>query len=290
MSPNYAYVTLATSRDYLPGLMAMYLGLRQTGTSFPLYAMLPESLLESEPLVIDNLKQNGIKILEYKQSIEIPSQLVDNNANQGDHRFSHTFDKLLVFGLTQFDKIVFVDADVQILHSLDQLFELPHMSAMVAGRSYPGNEDWVDLTSGIMTIVPQEGLVDEITAMIPVVMDQKKGCGDQDILQAFYPEWPQHKELDMGEKYGVIASYASYYEKHLGYHYTNVIKDPKAVAIIHYAGEKKPWMQYWGPMSVLKQELHLAMLRLVHKRNTTAVLLEYKHLVRQARKLLNAKP
>ena len=46
MSPNYAYITLATSRDYLPGLMAMYLGLRQTGTRFPLYAMLPESLLE----------------------------------------------------------------------------------------------------------------------------------------------------------------------------------------------------------------------------------------------------
>ena len=40
---------------------------------------------------------------------------------------------------------------------------------------------------------------------------------------------------------------------------------------------------------VLKQELQLAALRLLHKRNTDAVLLEYKHLVRKARKLLYAK-
>jgi hypothetical protein len=51
----------------------------------------------------------------------------------------------------------------------------------------------------------------------------------------------------------------------------------------------KPWMQHWSSLSVLKQELELAALRLLRKRNTDAVLLEYKHLVRKARKLLYAK-
>lgn len=286
MIPNYAYVTMATSKDYLPGLMAMYLSLKQTGTHIPLYAMLPQKLVEDEAQIIANLKRNGINILEYSRSIEIPRQLIDNNAHQGDHRFSHTFDKLLVFGLTQFDKIVFLDADIQILHSLNHLFDFPHMSAMIAGRSYPGNEDWVDLTSGIMTIVPQEGLVEKIAAKIPDVIVQKGACGDQDILQAYYSDWTRHPELDMGEKYGVIAYYAKYYEQHLGYKYTNHVEDPHSVAVIHYAGETKPWMQRWSSMSVLKQELHLAALRLIHKRNTDSVLLEYKHLVRKAKKLL----
>ncbi len=290
MSHNYAYVTMSTSENYLPGLMAMYISLRQTGTHIPLYAMLPHDLVDAEPNVTANLQKSGINIIEYNHSIEIPQQLVDNNAHQGDHRFSHTFDKLLVFGLTQFDKIVFLDADIHILHPLDHLFDLPHMSAMVAGRSYPGNEDWIDLTSGIMTIIPQYGLVEKIESMIPQVIKQKGACGDQDILQAYYSDWTQHHELDIGEKYGIIAGYASYYERHLGYKYTNLIDDPKSVAIIHYAGERKPWMQHWSLLSVLKQDLQLATLRLIHKRNTTAVLLEYKRLVRQARKLLYAKP
>lgn len=289
MNTNYAYVTMATSKNYLPGLMAMYLSLKQTGTCIPLYALLPETLVKNESHDIVNLKRNGINIIEYNHSIALPQQLIDNNAKQGDYRFSCTFDKLLVFEQTQFDKIVYLDADIYILHNLDHLFELPHMSAMIAGRSYPGNEDWIDLTSGIMTIVPQEGLVERIATMIPHVIEQKGACGDQDILQAYYSDWTKHPELDMGEKYGVIAGYASYYEEHLGYHYTDVVDDPKSVAIIHYAGEKKPWMQHWSPLSILKQELQLAALRLVHKRNTTAVLLEYKHLVRKARKLLYAK-
>ena len=90
----------------------------------------------------------------------------------------------------------------------------------------------------------------------------------------------------MGEKYGVMSYYSHYFEEKLGYHYNNDVNDPKSVAIIHYASEKKPWMQQWSTLSVLKQELQLMMLRMMHKRNTDAVLLEYKKLIRKARKLL----
>lgn len=288
MNPNYAYITISTGKSYLLGIMAMYLSLKQTGTKIPLYAMLPSDLVKEEEKLCVQLKENGINIIEYNNSISIPQQLIDNNENHGDRRFSHTFDKLLVFEQTQFDKIVYLDADIYILHNLDHLFQLPHMSAMIAGKSYPGNEDWVDLTSGIMTIVPEQGLSAKFEKLIPDVIRAKGICGDQDILQAYYSDWPQHPELDMGEKYGVIAYYAKYYEKHLGYKYTNNVADPHSIAVIHYAGEKKPWMQQWSPLSVLKQELQLMMLRMMHKRNTDAVLLEYKHLIRKARKLLYA--
>ena len=289
MSPNYAYITISTGKSYLLGIMAMYLSLKKTGTSIPLYAMLPYDLIRKEADLCERLKANGINILEYSDSISIPQQLIDSNENHGDRRFSHTFDKLLVFEQTQFDKIVYLDADIYILHNLDHLFQLPHMSAMIAGKSYPGNEDWTDLTSGIMTIVPEKGLSKQFEKLIPEVIKSKGICGDQDILQAYYTDWPHRPELDMGEKYGVIAYYAKYYEQHLGYKYTDQVEDSHSVAVIHYAGEMKPWMQYWSSISVLKQELELAVLRLLHKRNTDAVLLEYKHLVRKARKLLYAK-
>lgn len=289
MTPNYAYVTIATSKNYLPGLMSMYLSLKQTGTQIPLYAMLPQSLVEDEAKTIANLKQKGIKVLQYNHSVEIPQQLIEKNTVNGHFRFNHTFDKLLVFGLTQFDKIVFIDADMYILQNLDHLFTFPHMSAVAAGRSYPGNQDWIDLNSGLMTIQPQDNLLRDLVQKIPEVIMQKDICGDQDVLQLYYPDWPQQPKKNMGEKYGVFAQYASYYEKHLGYTYTNDKENPQSVAVIHFIGEMKPWMQQWSPLSVFKQELQLAVLRFIHKRNTDAVLLEYKHLVRKARKLLYAK-
>lgn len=286
MNPRYAYITIATSKDYLPGLLTMFLSLQHTGTPIPLYAMLPSDLVKDEAKTCSRMKSHGINIIEYNNPISIPQELIDSNDNQGFQRFSHTFDKLLVFEQTQFDKLVFLDADLFILHNLDHLFGKQHMCATTAGKSYPGNGDWIDLNSGIMTIVPEKKLPDQFKKLIPSVVETKKICGDQDILQAYYTEWPHHPELDMGEKYNVFSYYAHYYEHHLGYKYTNDINDPYSVAVIHFAGEKKPWMQQWSILSVLKQELQLLYFRLIHKRNTTTVLLEYKHLVRKARKLL----
>ena len=281
---KYAYVSIVTSENYLVGLETMYLSLLQTGTTVPLYTLLPARLVRDNSETVKKLKDEGINIIEYDQSVVIPQTLVNNNNAQGDNRFNYTFDKLLIFGLTQFDKIVFLDSDIYILQNLDHLFEKPHMSAMIAGKSYPGNEDWVDLTSGIMTLVPEDGLVRKLEAAIPGVIEKKGACGDQDILQAYYSEWTKHPELDMGEKYGIMAGYADYYEKTLGYTYSGDVNDPKSVAIMHYAGEKKPWMQHWGFLSVLKQEIMLTLYGIKGQRNTQRVHLEYKRLIRKARR------
>lgn len=287
MSQHRAYITIATNKKYLPGVMALHISLRQTGTSIPLYVMLLSDLVRSEDALCSKLKDNGIQIIEYSNSVNLPQQLIDNNKHQGELRFNHTFDKLLVFEQTQFDKIVYIDADMYVLQNLDHLFEKPHMSAVVAGKEYPGNEHWIDLNSGLMVIVPEKGLSQKFSSIIPEVYDRKKWCGDQDILQAYYEEWPNRHELHLGEKYGVFANYAHYYESHLGYVYNDQIDDPKSVAILHFIGETKPWMQQWSLLSVLKQDLHLVTLKLIHKRNTTAAILEYKKLVRKARKLLS---
>lgn len=284
---NYAYATFVSTANYLEGLMALWLGLRATGTEYPLYALLPTTLIASHGREVKNLKKEGIHIIEYPHAVTIPATIVSDNANSDNPRFSHTYDKLLVFELTQFDKVVYIDTDVYVLQSLDSLFEMPHMSAVVSGRSYPGNEDWVDLTSGIMTIVPQAGLLTRLLETVTSLDDNKRVLGDQGILQSYYADWPQHPELDMGEKYGILSYYADYYERHLGYHYdSNRLEDPRSVAVLHFATEHKPWMSSWSPLAVAKQELTLIYHRLVHRRSTATVLLEYKRLVRCARCLL----
>ena len=65
MKEHYAYITMATSQDYLLGLMTMWLSLKNTGTQIPLYAMLPSELVLSHPEYVKNLKRNGVNILKY---------------------------------------------------------------------------------------------------------------------------------------------------------------------------------------------------------------------------------
>ncbi len=286
---KYAYVSIVTSENYLVGLESMYLSLRKTGTKIPLYTLLPACLVKDHYKTVEKLKNEGIYIIEYNKSITIPTSLKENNNAKGDNRFNYTFDKLLIFGLTQFDKIVFLDSDIYILQNLDHLFEKPHMSAMIAGKSFPGNEDWIDLTSGIMTLEPKDGLIQQLEATIPTVIEKKGSCGDQDVLQEYYSEWTKHPELNLGEKYGIMAGYADYYEKVLGYNYSEDINDSKAVAIMHYAGEKKPWMQHWSFLSVLKQEIELSLCKMTGLRNTKQIHLEYKHLIRVAKRRIGVK-
>lgn len=289
MNTRLAYVSIITSKAYLEGLGAMYLSLLQTKTEIPLYCLIPNELYTSiEPLCkkLTDADMDGIRWITYAESIRIPEELIKKNDLQGDNRFNYTFDKLKIFELTQFDKIVYLDSDIYILQNLDHLFDCPHMSAMIAGASYPGNEDWVDLTSGIMTVQPQSHIIAEFEKVIPIVMQERQSCGDQDVLQKYYLDWVSRPELNFGEKYGIIAGYAEYYEKELEYHYDNNVNDKNSIAILHFAGESKPWFVHWSILSIIKQNLQLTALRIMHKRNTKCVLLEYKKLIREARRIL----
>lgn len=55
-----AYITFCNTANYLEGLMATWLCLRDTGTTIPFYAMLPTKLIQECPNEVSNLKKEGI--------------------------------------------------------------------------------------------------------------------------------------------------------------------------------------------------------------------------------------
>lgn len=285
---NYAYVSIITSENYIEGLAAMWLSLKKTRTSIPLCVLVPSVLYGQKETLLESCLFEGVLWIKYDVSIEIPNVLEEKNKQAKENRWNFTFDKLMIFDLTQFEKIVFIDSDMFVLRNLDHLFKYPHMSACCAGALFPGNEDWIDLNSGLMVIEPQKGLAEKICGVIPNVMRKKTHFGDQDVLQEYYYEWPGLFDRHLSECYNLFAPYASYYERGCGFFYSHSSKNDKCIAVIHFIGESKPWFQQWTKLSIIKQELKLQYFHLVHQRNTECIFLEYKKMIREIRKMLRS--
>lgn len=110
------------------------------------------------------------------------SEYVNNNSFQ---YWIHTFDKLNIFELIEFEKILYLDSDLYINKNIDELFDFPNMSVVIAGKGYV--KEWVEMNSEVIVIEPEYGLKDK---MIHILKNEKfdKNIGDQDIINRYF-DW-----------------------------------------------------------------------------------------------------
>lgn len=235
-----AYVTLLSNRAYLKGVLVLYRSLKAVQAQYPLYCVLSVSV---EDKVQKELEQEGICC------IRLTHAAVDGNINPERLGFSHwnfTFDKLLIWGLTQFEKIVFLDSDMLIVRNIDELFEREPFSAVCADSSYPGNEGWAGgLNSGLMVIEPnietEKQLLQCVKPVVEESQKQKRLVGDQDVVKYFISDFGQRVSLHLDEGYNIFADHLTYYIRHLGYSLSN--KTEKPIYVVHFIGKAKPWMK-----------------------------------------------
>lgn len=231
-----AYVTLLSSRFYFEGVLVLSRSLKAVQARYPFYCVLSVSV---EDDVQKKLENEGINC------IRLSHMAVDGNVNPEGLSFSHwnfTFDKLQIWGLTQFEKIVFLDSDMLIVRNIDRLFEYEPFSAVVAGSLYPGNEHWTELNSGIMVIVPDENVKQNLMSLIKIEIEAGKRenrlIGDQDVIKRYLPEWKYQQHLHLDQGYNVFADFLTYYIRHAGYSLDRTGKD---IYVIHFIGKAKPW-------------------------------------------------
>lgn len=222
--PKYVYLTLLGSNNYLLGTLALNYSLSSTNTQYPLVVLITENI-NSE--VRKTLKLNNISYLE------IPKiQLERKNGDKQEYpHWENTFSKLRIFGMTQFDKIVFLDSDMLVIDNIDELFNKENLSAVVAGKSFPGNKNWVDLNSGLMVIEPKVGEDSRLIKLMTNI-SSLANMGDQDVIQKAYPNWKNMKNLHLSEEYNVFAPYEPYYIN------AGIVD---TVKIVHFVGKEKPW-------------------------------------------------
>lgn len=243
-----SYITLLSTLNYLPGVIALHDSVKRTGTRYPFLVGVSSSI----PANIDNeLRLRGMHVVRLPKSIEISSDLKDVSGHWGN-----TFDKILLFGLSEFSKLVYLDSDMMVLKNLDELFKKPHLSAVAAG--YLENSDWTRLNSGLMVIQPEDHLSEKIMGSFDQAMEEvnvlgNSKIGDQDVINAYYSEWPLQKNLHLDESYNLFFSDIDAYIKKHGYQMP-VIGDnnSKDIRVVHFIGNRKPWMKWSNIRHFLK--------------------------------------
>lgn len=201
--------------------------LRKVGAHFPLLVLCSDHVsLRSVRL----LEKHHIACRFLKDHIAVDLSIVNTDAGY-DH-WNRTFDKLFVWTLTDYDTVVYLDSDMQVIRNIDYLFDYPHMSAV---RADEWNEPGLDkLNSGLIVIKPNMEDFEGMKRLWESGAINLRHVGDQDIIRAYFKDWGQHPELTLAPGLNVFYSEVS----------AGVISESNVspVSVIHYIGPRKPWM------------------------------------------------
>ncbi|XP_057960488.1 putative UDP-glucuronate:xylan alpha-glucuronosyltransferase 5 [Malania oleifera] len=208
--PKEAYATiLHSSQAYTCGAIALAQTLLRTNTTRDLLLLADTTISAS---ALHGLAAAGWKIK--------PIQRIRNpHARPGAYN-EWNYSKLRLWQLTEYDKLIFIDADLIVLKNMDFFFLYPQMSAA-------GNSESM-FNSGIMVVEPSQCMFETLMEMTKTLSSYNGG--DQGFLNevfTWWHRWPtnvNHLKMFKGRKRIERSR----------------LKDLYA---IHYLG-LKPWMCY----------------------------------------------
>ena len=169
-----AYVTMLCGGDaYVPGIEALGQSLIQTGTQVPLVVMVTP---EVPAAARQSLAARGF-ILRDIEPIKNPRP----DCELLYPRFALTYSKLRAFELTEYDKVVWLDADTVVLRNIDELFARPCLAA--ASDFFMPDR----FNSGVMVLDPSAELFGKL--MVSLAAAPTYDGGDQGFLNSYWPNW-----------------------------------------------------------------------------------------------------
>ena len=114
-SSDCAYVTMLTDDSFLPGVRCLHLSLSHTGTPHPLVVMVTEHVSRATRMSLEH----------FATTCEVSVLPIHCQPHLGNPTFASTqLTKINIWRMTQFRKLVYIDADCLVVSSLDSLFHL----------------------------------------------------------------------------------------------------------------------------------------------------------------------
>ena len=232
---NYSYMTLLSDDSYIFGIILLDESLKRVNTQYPLEVLVTSNV--SAPILnILDQRQLKYKIIQplkfdqlFKHNIAINNRFAKN--------WVFTMTKFELFKMTDFDKLIFLDADIMVLKNLDHLFNKPHLTAAIDGEYFNIWPDNPHFNAGLLVIEPN---IEEYNNLINFVTNfsidsTTTTCiADQEILNAYYNQWITSTDLHLNKYYNIFAPYIQ----------DNQVEDIKQNAyFIHFIG-RKPWRAF----------------------------------------------
>ncbi len=229
---SFAYVSLVTNSDYVLGALALAKSLKQVRSEYPLIVLSTYQVANN----VDVLEREGCIVQEVSRP-ELSDAFRERHSRSAQHIAApftkghkptfhdplDNFCKLRLWELEQYDRVVFLDADVIVVRNIDKLFGYPEFSA--APNLYETLKDMHRLNSGVFVAQPSRYTYDKMIERL----DQRDTFWrrtDQTFLESFFPDWH-------GLPYVFNALQYIYFNLPALWHWPSI-------RVVHYQYEK-PW-------------------------------------------------
>lgn len=233
---NYAYVSLLTNDSYAYGIALLVESMKRVKAKYPLHVLVTDKVSAATLEFLTQLKVS----YEVVDTISVTDDIHEYNMkiHPGTAATWHDcWTKFRIFDQTQYDKIIFLDADLMFLKNTDKLFEKPHMTAALDGEYFGLWQGWPHFNSGFLVIKPSHELFEDILNFAMNFPKEKYPnyvIADQEMLNLYYDKWPEQKELHLNKYYNVFPPYVQ----------ENQVEDlKKNCYFMHFVG-RKPWT-FW---------------------------------------------
>ncbi|XP_055374009.1 uncharacterized protein LOC129607217 isoform X6 [Condylostylus longicornis] len=219
---KFAWVTLTTNDTYSLGALVLANSLKRVGTAHQLAVLVT-------PNVSDTMKSKLKDAFNVVQEVDVlDSKDEANLALLARPELGITFTKLHCWRLVQFEKCVFLDADILVLQNSDELFEREELSAAP-------DVSWPDcFNSGVFVYRPNLETFNKLIEF--AVKNGSFDGGDQGLLNQYFSDWATK---DISKHLPFTYNTAAY----AAYCYLPAFKQFRdRIKILHFAGKLKPWL------------------------------------------------
>lgn len=234
-----AYVTILSDNSYINGVVVLHRSLVLSKAKYPLFCIVTPEVSEENRIVLQKL---GIWMIE-KDLIMPPSsskeealEVVESLDCYGSW-WHKALVKLHIFGLTQFSKLVYIDADMVVKQNIDDLFEKSHMTAAWDCFGFGANDicNSGSFNSGLLVVEPSTELYEDLMRFFNTFDGGGKLIHDQWVLQEYFKDWPSRPELHLDRWWAPWTT--AFVEDRDEYYYLQ-----SQIKVLHII-DRKPWTQ-----------------------------------------------
>lgn len=189
---NYAYVSLLATDNYIGAAITLMECWKDLNSPYPFYMMVTENISSEKIEMLKVLGFHVIHIHEWqpKEYVRLKEEAKNDKETVSWHGtdvfsngWQHIFSKLLIWNLTQFDKVCWVDLDILFFRNIDDVFDLPSPTFLE-----PDANDYV--ASQLIVVEPNTILFNKLKEygdkFIPTEATGHTIFTDEDIIHSFF--------------------------------------------------------------------------------------------------------